>query len=35
MPEVLKPDLKAAVWLLLGLFVAPKIVAFVKSKTGS
>jgi len=35
MPEVLKPDLKAVVWLAIGLFVAPKVIAFVRSKTSS
>lgn len=30
MPSVLKPDLKAAVWLGLGLFVAPKVIAAVR-----
>jgi hypothetical protein len=27
--SLLKPDLKSAVWLLLGAFVAPKILAMV------
>lgn len=35
MPSVLKPDLKAGVWLLIGLFVAPMAIRFVKSKTGA
>lgn len=30
MPAVLKPDLKAVVWLALGLFVAPKILNMVR-----
>lgn len=34
MPSVLKPDLKAGVWLLLGLFVAPKAIGFIRSKLG-
>ena len=33
--DVLKPDMKAVVWLLIGLFVAPKVVSFVRSKTGA
>lgn len=35
MPEVLKPDLKAVVWLAIGLFVAPKAISFIRSKTGA
>jgi len=27
---VLKPDVKAVVWLLIGAFVAPKVLALVK-----
>lgn len=34
MPEVLKPDLKALVWLALGAFVLPKVIAVVRSKVG-
>lgn len=34
MPDVLKPDLKAIVWLALGVFVAPKAIALVRSKMG-
>lgn len=34
MPDILKPDLKALVWLALGVFVAPKVVAIVRSKMG-
>ena len=30
MPAVLKPDLKALVWLALGAFVVPKALALVK-----
>lgn len=33
MPEILKPDLKALVWLAIGAFVAPKVLAMVRSKT--
>jgi hypothetical protein len=34
MPTVLKPDLKALVWLALGVFVAPKAISAVRSKLG-
>lgn len=34
MPSVLTPDMKALVWLAIGLFVAPKVVAVVRSKMG-
>jgi hypothetical protein len=34
MPPVLKPDLKAVVWLALGLFIAPKAISFVRAKAG-
>ncbi len=34
MPDVIKPDLKAVVWLAIGLFVAPKVVALVRGKLG-
>jgi hypothetical protein len=34
MPDVIKPDLKAVVWLAIGLFVAPKVVAAVRGKLG-
>lgn len=30
MPAVLKPDLKAVVWLAIGFVVAPKVIAMVK-----
>lgn len=30
MPTVLKPDLKALVWLALGAFVVPKVLSAVK-----
>lgn len=33
MPEVLKPDMKAVVWLAIGFFVAPMALNFVRSKT--
>lgn len=33
MPEILKPDMKAGVWLLIGLFVAPMVINFARSKT--
>ncbi len=34
MPGVLRPDMKALVWLAIGLFVAPKAISFVRSKVG-
>jgi hypothetical protein len=34
MPDVLKPDMKAVVWLAIGLFVAPKAISLVRSKLG-
>ena len=34
MPEVFKPDIKAAVWLAVGLFVAPRVITLVRSKLG-
>lgn len=34
MPDILRPDLKALVWLALGVFVAPKAIAIVRSKMG-
>lgn len=34
MPPILKPDLKALVWLALGAFVAPKAIAMVRGKLG-
>lgn len=30
MGNLIKPDVKAVVWLLLGAFVAPKVLAMVK-----
>lgn len=30
MPGVLKPDMKAVVWLLLGAFVVPKVMSAVR-----
>ena len=35
MPDLLKPDVKALVWLALGLFVAPKAISFVRGKMGA
>jgi hypothetical protein len=35
MPEILKPDAKALLWLALGVFVLPKVIAFARSKTGA
>lgn len=35
MPEILKPDLKAVVWLLAGMFVLPRALMFVRGKMGS
>lgn len=32
MPEVLKPDMKAVVWLAIGFLVLPKVLATVKGK---
>lgn len=29
-PPIVKPDTKSVVWLLLGLFVAPKVIAKVR-----
>lgn len=34
MPDVLRPDLKAVLWLAVGLFVAPKVITLVRSKIG-
>jgi hypothetical protein len=33
MPELLKPDLKAIVWLAIGAFVLPRVLVMVKGKT--
>lgn len=30
MPEILKPNLKAVVWLLIGALVVPKVIAKVR-----
>lgn len=30
MPSILKPDAKAAVWLLIGFLVVPKLMSIVK-----
>jgi hypothetical protein len=32
--EILKPDMKSLVWLALGLFVAPKVIAAVRGRLG-
>lgn len=32
MPEILKPDAKALVWLAIGAFVLPKVLVMIKSK---
>lgn len=32
MPEILKPDAKALVWLALGAFVLPKVLVMIKAK---
>lgn len=32
MPEVLKPDMKAVVWLAIGFLVLPKVLGAVKGK---
>lgn len=34
MPPILKPDLKAVVWLAIGLFAAPKVISLVRGKLG-
>lgn len=34
MPDLIKPDLKAIVWLLAGVFVLPKVVSMVKGRMG-
>ena len=33
MPEILKPDAKALVWLAIGAFVLPKVLVMIKSKS--
>lgn len=33
MPELLKPDMKAIVWLAIGAFVLPKVLVMVKAKS--
>ena len=33
MPEILKPDAKALVWLAIGAFVLPKLLVMVKAKS--
>jgi hypothetical protein len=32
MPDIIKPDLKAVVWLAIGLFIAPKVISAVRSR---
>lgn len=32
MPEILKPDAKALVWLAIGVIVVPRVLAAVKAK---
>lgn len=32
MPDILKPNMKAVVWLLIGAFVAPKVISAVSSR---
>jgi hypothetical protein len=34
MPAILKPDMKAVVWLLVGAFVVPKVMAAVAARRG-
>jgi hypothetical protein len=34
MPDLIKPDAKALVWLAIGLFVAPKVIAAVRGRMG-
>ncbi len=34
MPPVLKPDMKAVVWLLIGAFAVPKLMAVARSRMG-
>lgn len=34
MPDIIKPNLKAVVWLGIGFFIAPKVIAFVQSRRG-
>jgi hypothetical protein len=33
MPDLLKPDMKSLLWLALGMFVLPKVIGAVRSKT--
>jgi len=35
MPDILKPDAKAVVWLAIGFFVAPMVVGLIKRKMPS
>lgn len=34
MPELLKPDMKALVWMALGFIVLPKVISAVHAKRG-
>lgn len=34
MPPVLKPDMKALVWAVIGAFVVPKVLAMVAARRG-
>lgn len=34
MPDILKPNTKALVWLALGWFVVPRVVSAVRSRMG-
>ncbi len=34
MPAVLKPDMKALVWLGIGAFLVPKVMAMISSRRG-
>jgi hypothetical protein len=34
MPPILKPDLKAVVWLAIGAFLVPKVMAMVAARRG-
>lgn len=33
MPDILKPDAKSLVWLAIGAFVLPRVLATVRAKT--
>jgi hypothetical protein len=32
MPDILKPNMKALVWLAIGAFIAPKVISAVSSR---